>query len=83
MDDSFTITINYENKDYNFESLIVPQGFIHKIVVEVEGIPITFEPDEERNYRALVPEGAQIKNTTTFVGLLRAISSYLESILKS
>lgn len=73
MDDSFTLTVTYENKEYNFESQIVPQGFVHKIAVEVEGILITFEPDEERNYRARVPEGAGIKNTTRFVGLLQAI----------
>jgi hypothetical protein len=46
----------------------------HKIAINIEGEEILFEPDEERNYRAVIPdyEGSKIK---IGIGLIQAIVS--------
>ena len=54
MDNSFDLEINYKNKDLRFPASYVGTGYSYKIEVDVYGRIISYEPDEERNFRALL-----------------------------
>jgi hypothetical protein len=47
----FEITV--EGKEYKGE--LIAYGYSYKIVFLINDIPVSFEPDEERNFRAIVP----------------------------
>ena len=82
MDETFTLDVSYKGEDLEFEGKLLLSGYLHKIEIDVNGTPVFFEPDEERNYRALVGPD-QIDDKYLSVGLLQAIAQRLESLLKS
>ncbi len=52
--ETFSLTINHNSKDYTIEGSLLQLGYTHKIYLDVEGMEVVLEPDEERNYRAVV-----------------------------
>ena len=52
----FELPVEYKGKEMLFPAELLPMGFTHKIKVTVEGTEIVFEPDEERNYRAMITD---------------------------
>jgi hypothetical protein len=54
MDNTFEIPLTYKSKDFSLRAEYVGTGYSYKINVDVFGQVISFEPDEERNFRALV-----------------------------
>lgn len=54
MDNSFEIPLTYESKDILFPAEYISTGYGYKINVDVLGQTISFESDEERNFRALM-----------------------------
>ncbi|HEV3252531.1 MAG TPA: hypothetical protein VGZ71_16340 [Puia sp.] len=82
MDEPFIISVFYKGKKREFEARFQKWGFSHRFLVEVEGIPLFFERDEEGSYRAvLFPETAREKNQVIDAGLLKAIAGEIQSIL--
>lgn len=81
MDESFFIDVEYLGKELEFEGRLIVSGYLHKIEMDVEGIKVFFEPDEERNYRALVSL-EEVREARLDAGLLQAIAARLESLLK-
>lgn len=81
MDESFFIDVEYLGKDLEFEGWLIVSGYLHKIEMDVAGTKVLFEPDEERNYRALVSLD-DVERARLDIGLLQAIASRLESLLK-
>ena len=82
MEDTFDIPVTYKGKELLFTSRILILGYIHKISVDVNGTEVLYEPDEERNYRALIDpekmEGIKMIDKE----LLKAIAGAIESIVK-
>ena len=72
MEDTFVISISLEAKEYEFETRILWLGFQHKIEVNMDGVYVLFEPDEERNLRAIVTPGndhdAKIRELVALIG---------------
>lgn len=58
-----------------YEGSFVSFGHGYKIVVFIGDIPVTFEPDEERNFHAIVPPG---EAGNIDAGLLKKIAEELE-----
>lgn len=54
MDEGFIIEVSYQGKEYCFEARLIKIGYTHKFIVSINGIEVNYEPDEERNYRAIV-----------------------------
>lgn len=81
MPESFLLSVQYKNEEKQFESELRAFGYSHKIAVNVEGIEIIFEPDEERNYRAVLTE-PEINKKKIDIELLRLITEELESNFK-
>jgi hypothetical protein len=73
--EDFTITI--DEKEYKGQ--LITFGYSYKIVVSIGDIPVTFEPDEERNFRALVRPDDVNKIDAR---LLRSIADELVVILR-
>lgn len=61
MDEGFTIEVTYQGNEYSFEARLITIGYTHKFVVVINGIEVNYEPDEERNYRAIVNVSDNIK----------------------
>jgi hypothetical protein len=81
MAETFVITANYKNKQRDFDAELHSFGFSYRIEIMVDDVKVIFEPDEERNYRAYVPDaiGAQ---TLPDALLLKAIAQALEEAFK-
>ena len=80
MFDLFDLPVTYEGKEILFPAELLPMGFTHKIKVTIEGTEILFEPDEERNYRALIGEADLGKNNFINKNLLQQICSTLDEL---
>ncbi len=82
MNETFEIPVLYKGKELEFAAKLVVTGYTHKIVADVNGTEVSFEPDEESNYRAVIDQAKmeQIKNPD--VELLKAIADSIEAIVK-
>jgi hypothetical protein len=80
MNEPFDLPVTYNGKDLFFSAHLQQVGYSHRIVVDVYGQAVYFEPDEERNYRALFEEDHQNKQVTN--ALLKAIAQSIEVIVK-
>lgn len=54
MDNFFDILVTYNSTSYNFSAELISTAYSYKIEVDVFGKIISFEPDEESNFRAVI-----------------------------
>ena len=82
MSDNFEIPVTYKGQELLFPASLVTMGYTYKIVVEVDKQQVSFEPDEERNFRAII-SWEDVQTGQHFdKALLEAIAASLESLLK-
>jgi hypothetical protein len=80
MDEPFDLPVLFKGEEHLFTSELQHIGYTHRILVDVYGTEVSFEPDEERNYRAILdPEKI---NQKLSVELLKAIAQAIEEIVK-
>ncbi len=60
MADSFDLPVDFNGEEKQYPTTILPYGYTHKIQVTINDIIVTFEPDEELNYRAIIPPDTYI-----------------------
>jgi hypothetical protein len=77
--DEFELVIEYRNEQITFPGKLLLMGYTHKIQVEVHGVQVLFEPDEERHYRAVIAEDHRDKIN---VAILEKIAASIEAALK-
>jgi hypothetical protein len=53
MAETIEIPVTYKDQELTYKAHTVRFGYVHHIVVDVNGIPVTIERDEEGNYRAI------------------------------
>jgi len=53
--DEFDLPVKYKGEEQIFKASLVTFGHTHKFHVDVNCQTVIFEPDEERNYRAVKP----------------------------
>ncbi|MEP6617305.1 MAG: hypothetical protein ABJA57_12025 [Ginsengibacter sp.] len=82
MSDTFDIPVTYQGRDLEFKAKLWRLGYTHKFEVDVHGISVIFEPDEERNYRAIFEKQENVDNRKIGVELLSSIAHTLEEIMK-
>ena len=75
----FELPVTYNGEVIVFPSRLVRRGYSYAIYVTVYGNEVIFEPDEERNFRAIVdnPSDSSIKRE-----ILQAITEALEKNLR-
>ena len=54
MEDSFEIPVTYKNQELTFSAQVVQAGYVIYILVDLYGINLKIERDDEGNYRALI-----------------------------
>ena len=54
MEDEFILPVSFEGKELELPARLLRYGYTVKIEVEIDGTPVVFEPDEERNWRAVM-----------------------------
>ena len=82
MVEDFKIPVLYNNQRLNFPAQLLRYAYSYKIEVDVEGTLVYFEPDEERNWRALIGQEEAPVNRNLNGELLKAIASSIEEIVK-
>ena len=82
MNDPFTLPVVYKNETILFDAELIRVGYIHRVSVLIDGQLVLFEPDEERNYRAITTEEGLPKKEIDR-NLLQAIVETLEHHFKS
>jgi hypothetical protein len=60
MEDSFLLYVKVNGREYQYPASILEYGYTVKVEVVINDSKVIFEPDEERNWRAVIPyEDAQ------------------------
>ena len=81
-DNQFELQVEYNGQKLMLKASLLVTGYTHKFNVDVNGQSIIFEPDEERNYRAVIPYDELDNNKNINKELLKAIAISIEEILK-
>jgi hypothetical protein len=79
MDDTFTLNVNFQGKDLEFEGRLHLLGYTFKIEMDVNGTPVFFELDENRKYRASAD--ADTNEKLVPIDLLKSIADRLGILL--
>jgi len=77
--DSIIISVIKDGKSFEFEAQFSSSAYTYRFVIQVDDQEIYFEPDEERNLRAVVPAGIELKSQQ--LELVKLIGVELESML--
>ena len=68
----FEINIEHRGTAKTFQGTFAKFGYSYRFTINVEGTEVIFEPDEERNFRAVVLPGiqddAKIKEIVKLIG---------------
>jgi hypothetical protein len=80
MEEGFELPVKFGERELTFPAQLLKMGYIYKIEVQVQGIQVIFERDEERNWRALT-QSDQANTKLPESGLLQAIATSLEALL--
>ena len=81
-DEGFELPVTYKGQEVEFPAKLIRYGYSYKIEVTVHGMLVAFEPDEERNWRALIDPETISLNKRISIELLEAISIALDSVTK-
>jgi len=80
MAEQFEFPVEYKGEKRFFKATLNVYGYTHKFQVDVNGETINFEPDEERNYRAVIGYEDLESNKNIDVDLLKEIAKSIEEI---
>ena len=76
--DTFDLSVFYNNEELLLPAQLHQYGYTYKIEVDVNGTPVFFERDDERNWRALVEPSTLESHHHLKVELLQAIADSLQ-----
>jgi hypothetical protein len=77
MTEPIHIIVPYKGIEKEIEIQLLVTGYTHRIQAIVNDVPVLFEPDEERQYRAVVPAEYRDAGQLLEPGLLQAIAETL------
>lgn len=82
MDEPFLLPVLYRGIEREFETTLQVLGYIHRFRVEVEGVGVFFERDEEGRYRGIIPPETQDnRHRVPALDLLQAIAETIEQLI--
>jgi len=79
-DDVYEIPVQYKGEEVLVPAQLMVTGYTHKFRVEVSGHEVFFEPDEERNYRAMLDPS--FSDARIDIEFLKAIAAGIEAAVK-
>ena len=80
MDEPFSIMVIYQGHEYSFEARLATIGYTYKFYVMINGMEVIYEPDEERNYRAILNDIGQGAIKDSDIELIKAVGDKIELI---
>jgi hypothetical protein len=80
MDERFEIPVLYQGQQYCFPARYRLWGYQRQFLVDIAGVVVIFECDEEENYRAILEASQLEKHPKMDVKLLENIAQVLESV---
>jgi len=66
--------------EYSFEARLATVGYTHKFFVQINGMEVIYEPDEERNYRAILNEADLAKVNDMDRELIKMVGDKIQAI---
>lgn len=82
MHEEFQLPVSFNNQEYEFPAKLLQYGYTIKLQVEIDGQTVLYEPDEERNWRAVIPY-EEIPNAKVInPALLQAVATVIEGLTK-
>ncbi|HUZ61043.1 MAG TPA: hypothetical protein VMU83_19875 [Hanamia sp.] len=82
MEQEFELPVEHKGQQLMLKASLLVTGYTHKFSVEVDEQIIVFEPDEEGNYRGLIPYGEIANQKNVDVELLKIIAEVIEHLFK-
>lgn len=82
MEEQFDIPVLYKGEELLFKGELLAYRYCYKIQVDVDGNLVLFEPDDERNLRAMINPENFNEGKKIDVELLKCIGKAIEEILK-
>ena len=80
MHETFDLPLWYNGKEIMLPAELQPFGYSHRIIVHIEDFPFTFEPDEEKKYRAVISPEHRRKAEKIDRELLQAVAETLHDL---
>ena len=77
MDNIFELPVTYKGEELLLPASLITYGYSYKIEIDIFGVLVYFEPDEERNFRAIVQEGGEHIDKA----LLQLVAETLQDVL--
>ena len=81
MDYGLEVPVNYKNQELIFYAKFIQFGYSYKFEVDVSGIIVFFEPDEEKNFRAIIDPSIDLGNHKIDKELIQLIAEGLATML--
>ena len=78
MDEIFELPVHFNGQNLLLPAQLQAWGYSHRILATLKDQIVIFDPDEERNYRAVSSDPAK----TPEVQLVQAIITTIESLFK-
>ena len=78
----FELPVIFNNKELLLPGKFLDYGYSSKIEIDVDGTRLIFEPDEERNWRAVISYEDVQANKKINKDLVEAITVAIENIIK-
>lgn len=81
MTEGFEIDVKIKNEEKKFDAEFRKLGYSYKIAVWIDGHEVIYEPDEERNFRAITVNQTMIENKK-FLEWVRATAERLTELFE-
>ena len=81
MDYDLEVPVTYKNQELIFNAKFIQFGYSYKFEVDVNGTIVFFEPDEERDFRAIVDPSIDLGNYKIDKKLIQLIAETLATML--
>ena len=82
MDYDLEVPVTYKNHELIFYAKFIQFGYSYKFEVDVNGFMVLFEPDEERNFRAIIDPTIDLGNHKIDKELIQLIAEAMAAMLK-
>lgn len=83
MEDGFELPVMYKGKEILFPARLLKLGYIYKIEVDLYGVLVHFERDDDNNWRALIPDTSSGFEGKIDRNLLSAVITVIEEVTQS
>lgn len=79
--ENIIITVPYRGGEKEVALEWQPMGYTHRFKVQLDEVEVYFEPDEERNFRVVLPEGLNDNQVKINIELVQAVAAVLQETL--